>query len=139
VAEGCIMMRKCHLNTCPVGVATQDPVLRAKCQARPAPIVNFFFSVAEEARGIMAQLGVRTFDELIGRVDLLEADAAIDHWKGRGVDLSNLLLAADAAPGAPLHRTRAQDSPLPGALDWELIERSRAAIEDGTPIEAEVA
>ncbi len=113
-------------------------MLRARFAGTPEHVVNFFFFVAEEARQIMAQLGVRTFDELIGRVDLLEADAAIDHWKGRGVDLSKLLLAPDVPADAPLHRNRAQDSPLHGALDWELIERSRAAIEAGTPVEAEV-
>ncbi len=139
IATGCVMMRACHLNTCPVGIATQDPVLRARFAGTPEHVVNFFFFVAEEARQIMAQLGIRTFDELIGRVDLLEADAAIDHWKARGVDLSNLLLAPDVPAGAPLHRNRAQDSPLHGALDWELIERSRAAIEGGTPTEGEVA
>jgi glutamate synthase domain-containing protein 2/glutamate synthase domain-containing protein 1/glutamate synthase domain-containing protein 3 len=138
IATGCVMMRACHLNTCPVGIATQDPVLRARFAGEPEHVVNFFFFVAEEARQIMAQLGIRTFDELIGRVDLLEANAAIDHWKGRGVDLSRLLAAPDVAPGAPLHRTRAQDSPLPGALDWELIELARPAIEDGTPVEGDL-
>ena len=139
IATGCVMMRACHLNTCPVGIATQDPVLRARFTGTPEHVVNFFFFVAEEARQIMARLGARTFDELIGRVDLLEADAAVDHWKARGVDLSKLLLAPDVPTGTPLHRNRAQDSPLAGALDWELIERSSAAIDGGAPVEAELA
>jgi glutamate synthase (NADPH/NADH) large chain/glutamate synthase (ferredoxin) len=138
IATGCVMMRACHLNTCPVGIATQDPVLRARFAGTPEHVVNFFFFIAEEARQLMAQLGVRTFDELIGRVDLLEADDAIEHWKARGVDLSNVLLAPDVPAGTPLHRIRHQDSPLHGALDWELIERSRAAIEGGTSIVGDV-
>ncbi len=134
IAAGCVMMRACHLNTCPVGIATQDPVLRARFAGTPEHIVNFFFYVAEEARQLMAKLGVRRFDDLIGRVDLLSADDAVDHWKARGVDLSNLLVRPDVPADAPLRRLRAPDSPLPGALDWELIELAG----DG-PIEAEVA
>src|SRR5215469_11005760 len=113
IATGCVMMRACHLNTCPVGIATQDPELRKRFAGKPEHVVEFFFFVAEEARQLMARLGIARFDDLIGRVDLLEANAAIEHWKARGVDLSKLLHAPDAAPGAPLHRTRAQDSPLP--------------------------
>ncbi len=138
VATGCVMMRACHLNTCPVGIATQDPVLRERFQGTPEHVVNFFFFVAEEARQIMAELGIRRFDDLVGRVDLLEADDAIDHWKARGIDLSNLLLAPDVPEGTPLRRTRGQDSPLPAALDWELIELARPAIEDGTPVTGEL-
>ena len=105
IATGCVMMRACHLNTCPVGIATQDPELRKRFAGTPEHVVNFFFFVAEEARQIMAQLGIARFDDLIGRVDLLEADEAIDHWKARGVDLSNLLLAPDVPGGhaAPPH------------------------------------
>ncbi len=91
IATGCIMMRACHLNTCPVGIATQDPELRKRFEGKPEHVVNFFFFVAEELRGIMASLGVRTMDELIGRTDLLEADDAIEHWKARGVDLTHIL------------------------------------------------
>src|SRR6185503_12154106 len=91
IAAGCVMMRACHLNTCPVGIATQDPVLRERFAGTPEHIVNFFFFVAEEARALMARLGVRRFDDLVGRVDLLRTDDAVDHWKARGVDLSNLL------------------------------------------------
>ncbi len=139
VATGCVMMRACHLNTCPVGVATQDPVLRRRFAGTPEHVVNFFFFVAEEARQIMAELGVARFEDLVGRVDLLEADDAVDHWKARGIDLANLLLLPDAPAGTPRRRTKAQESPLAGALDWELIERSRAAIAEGTPVTGELA
>jgi len=138
VATGCVMMRACHLNTCPVGIATQDPVLRLRFAGTPEHVVNFFFFVAEEARAIMAELGIARFDDLIGRVDLLEADDAVDHWKGRGIDLSNLLHLPDAPPGTPLRRTRAQDSPLESALDWQLIELAKPAIEDAEPVTADV-
>src|SRR6185436_6293565 len=91
IATGCIMMRACHLNTCPVGIATQAPELVKRFKGQPEHVINFFFFVAEELRGIMAKLGVRSVDELIGRADLLEMDDAIEHWKGRGVDLSQIL------------------------------------------------
>jgi glutamate synthase domain-containing protein 2/glutamate synthase domain-containing protein 1/glutamate synthase domain-containing protein 3 len=138
IATGCVMMRACHLNTCPVGIATQDPILRARFAGTPEHVVNFFFFVAEEARAIMAELGIRRFEDLIGRVDLLEADDAIDHWKARGIDLSKLLHLPDAPLGTPLHRTRAQDSPLESALDWELIGLAESAIKDGQPVSAEL-
>jgi glutamate synthase (NADPH/NADH) large chain/glutamate synthase (ferredoxin) len=138
VATGCVMMRACHLNTCPVGVATQDPVLRRRFAGTPEHVVNFFFFVAEEARKIMAELGIATFEELVGRVDLLEADDAVDHWKARGIDLSNLLRGPDVSEGAPLRRTRPQDSPLDSALDWELIELAQPALEAGTPVAADL-
>jgi glutamate synthase domain-containing protein 2/glutamate synthase domain-containing protein 1/glutamate synthase domain-containing protein 3 len=136
IASGCIMMRACHLNTCPVGIATQDPELRARFAGQPEHVVNFFFFVAEEVRRIMARLGVRRFEDLVGRVDLLSADAAVDHWKARGVDLSPLL--APPPPGAPLRRLHPPESPLPGALDWRLIELAQPAIERGERVEAEV-
>jgi glutamate synthase domain-containing protein 2/glutamate synthase domain-containing protein 3 len=122
IAAGCVMMRACHLNTCPVGIATQDPVLRQRFAGTPEHVVNFFFFVAEEARQLMARLGIRRFDDLIGRVDLLKTTEAIDHWKARGVDLAALLLPAPE--GVPLRRLHAPDSPLPGALDWELIGKT---------------
>ena len=125
IATGCIMMRACHLNTCPVGVATQDPELRKRFKGQPEHVVNFFFYVAEEARQIMARLGIARFEDLIGRVDLLEADEAMEHWQARGIDLSNVLRLPEVSEGAPLRRTHAQVSPLPGALDWQLIELAR--------------
>ncbi len=139
IATGCVMMRACHLNTCPVGIATQDPELRKRFAGTPEHVVNFFFFVAEEARRIMAQLGIARFEELVGRVDLLEADEAIEHWKGRGIDLSNLLAMPAVPEGTPLRRLEPQASPLPGALDYELIERSRPALEHGTPVHGELA
>jgi len=138
IAAGCVMMRACHLNTCPVGIATQDPVLRARFAGQPEHVVNFFFFVAEEVRQIMARLGIRTFNELIGRVDLLEMDGAIEHWKARGVDLSSLLTPLEVPAGTPLRRTRAQDSPLPGALDYTLIALAKPALDDGEPVTGEV-
>ncbi len=137
VATGCVMMRACHLNTCPVGIATQDPELRRRFQGQPEHVVNFFFFVAEEARRIMARLGVRRFEELVGRVDLLEADDAIERWKARGIDLSNILRMPDVPPGTPLRRTRAQVSPLGDALDWQLVETAAPALERGEPVAAE--
>jgi len=134
IASGCVMMRACHLNTCPVGIATQDPELRARFAGTPEHVVNFFFFVAEEVRQLMAGLGIARFEDLVGQVELLESDEAIEHWKARGIDLSRLLAIPDAPEGAPRRRTRAQDSPLPGALDFELIERARPALEDGTPV-----
>ena len=92
IVEGCIMMRKCHLNTCPVGIATQDPVLRKKFTGQPDHIVNFFFFVAEEVRQIMAKLGFRTINEMVGRVDKLKVQKAVDHWKAKGLDLTPLLI-----------------------------------------------
>jgi glutamate synthase domain-containing protein 2/glutamate synthase domain-containing protein 1/glutamate synthase domain-containing protein 3 len=122
VASGCVMMRACHLNTCPVGIATQDPELRQRFAGKPEHVVDFFFFVAEEVRQIMAGLGIARFEELVGRVDLLEPDTAIERWQERGIDLANILRVPDVPAGTPLRRTRAQVSPLPGALDYELIE-----------------
>ena len=106
VATGCVMMRACHLNTCPVGIATQDPELRKRFRGTPEHVVNFFFFVAEEVRELMARLGVARFEDLVGRVDLLEADGAVEHWKARGIDLSNLLRRPDVPEGTPLRRTQ---------------------------------
>ena len=129
VAEGCIMMRKCHLNTCPVGVATQDPELRKKFQGKPEHVINFFFFVAEEVREIMAQLGIRTFDELIGRTDLLDMRAGIDHWKANGLDFQRIFHRVDT--DTEVHHTELQDHGLEAAMDHQLIERSRPALERG--------
>jgi len=137
IAAGCIMMRACHLNTCPVGIATQDPELRKRFKGLPEHIVNFFFFVAEEAREIMASLGIRSMDELIGRSDLLEHDEAIAHWKARGVDLSNILAMPEVAEGAPRRRVRPQEPVLDDALDWDLVDASGPALNDGTPVTIE--
>ena len=138
IATGCIMMRACHLNTCPVGIATQDPELRKRFEGQPEHVVNFFFFVAEEVREIMASLGVRTFDELIGRADLLVADDAIDHWKARGVDLTHLLHRPELPEGTPLRRMEAPPEVLSDALDHELIEKAGPAIERGERVEVTV-
>jgi glutamate synthase (NADPH/NADH) large chain/glutamate synthase (ferredoxin) len=122
IATGCVMMRACHLNTCPVGIATQDPELRRRFRGKPEHVIEFFFHVAEDVRSIMGALGIARFDDLVGRVDLLEPDDAIEHWQQRGIDLSNLLRAPDVPDGTPLRRTRPQATPLGDALDWQLID-----------------
>jgi glutamate synthase domain-containing protein 2/glutamate synthase domain-containing protein 1/glutamate synthase domain-containing protein 3 len=122
IVTGCVMMRACHLNTCPVGVATQDPELRKRFRGKPEHVIEYFFHVAEDVREIMASLGVRRFDDLVGRVDLLEPDGALSHWQARGLDLTHLLRAPDVPDGTPLRRMEPQASPLEGALDWQLIE-----------------
>ena len=126
VVEGCIMMRKCHLNTCPVGVATQDPVLRRKFQGKPEHVVNFFFFVAEEAREIMAQLGVRSMNELIGRSDLLEMKKGIEHWKAKGLDFSRIFQQPQVGAEVARYNCEEQDHGLAGALDHRLIELAAA-------------
>jgi glutamate synthase (NADPH/NADH) large chain len=135
VAEGCIMMRKCHLNTCPVGVATQDPVLRKKFAGKPEHVVNYFFFVAEEARSIMAQLGIRRFDELIGRTDLLDTRKGIEHWKARGLDFSRLFHQPAVPADVPRYQVELQDHGLERALDNKLIERCRPAIDKGEKVQ----
>ena len=135
IALGCIMMRVCHLNTCPVGVATQDPELRARFAGEPDHVVNYLVMVAEEARAIMASLGLFSLDEAIGRSELLVPDAKVDHWKARGVDLRSLLVVPEeAADGRARHNTRAQEPVLGDAIDHELIERCGEAIERGEPV-----
>jgi glutamate synthase (NADPH/NADH) large chain/glutamate synthase (ferredoxin) len=129
IATGCIMMRACHLNTCPVGIATQDPELRKRFQGQPEHVVNFFFFVAEEVREIMASLGVRTFDELIGRTDLLSSAEAVEHWKARGINLESLLATPELPEGAPRHRVEPPPPVLEDALDWELVEAARHVID----------
>ena len=140
ITMGCIMMRKCHLNTCPVGIATQDKQLREKFDGEPEQVVNYFFMVAEEARRIMARIGVRTMDELVGRVDLLETSAAIRHWKkADGLDLSPVLAPAPKPrPDTEIRCTIEQDHGLDEALDNTLIERSGPALEDGKPVRIEM-
>jgi len=135
VVEGCIMMRKCHLNTCPVGVATQDPELRKKFSGKPEHVVNYFFFIAEEARQIMAQLGMRTFDELIGRSDLLDMRAGLNHWKASGLDFSRLFAQPNVGADVPRFHTETQDHGLHKALDNKLIEKSRSAIDKGERVQ----
>lgn len=134
VVEGCVMMRKCHLNTCPVGVATQDPELRKKFQGKPEHVVNYFFFVAEEVREIMAQLGVRKFDDLVGRTDLLDVRDGVEHWKAKGLDFSRVFYRQEEAPREDTFHTQEQDHALDVALDNQLIERSRVALEKGEAV-----
>jgi len=134
IAMGCIMMRVCHLNTCPVGIATQDPELRKRFQGTPDHVVNYLMLVAEEVREIMASLGIRRFEEMIGRTELLDMDDAIEHWKARRVDLSMVLKSPDLPAGAPRSRTRSQVPVLDDALDWELVRRCAPAIERCEPV-----
>ncbi|NKI71735.1 glutamate synthase subunit alpha [Collimonas pratensis] len=131
VVEGCIMMRKCHLNTCPVGVATQDPVLRAKFSGKPEHVVNFFFFIAEEVRQIMAQLGLRDFNELIGRADLLDKSRALTHWKAQGLDFSRIFYQPALPEGGVYYHTEEQDHGLAKALDHKLIAQAKAALDKG--------
>jgi glutamate synthase (NADPH/NADH) large chain/glutamate synthase (ferredoxin) len=135
VAEGCIMMRKCHLNTCPVGVATQDPILRKKFSGKPEHVVNYFFFVAEEVRSIMAQLGITHFDELIGRSDLLDARKGLSHWKAQGLDFAKLFYQPKLSGSAVNYHTQTQDHGLDKALDNVLIQKSKPAIEHGERIQ----
>ncbi len=139
IAAGCIMMRKCHLNTCPVGVATQDPVLRARFTGQPEHVINYFFFVAEELREIMAAMGFRTLNEMIGRVDRLDVRPAVDHWKAHGVDLSRLLYAAPAGAPRGLWNMDRQDHGLDRALDHALIAAAQPALKDKKPVRGEFA
>ena len=134
VVEGCIMMRKCHLNTCPVGVATQDPLLRKKFSGKPEHVVNYFFFIAEEVRQIMAQLGVRTFDELIGRSDLLDTRKGVEHWKAQGLDFSRLFAQPIVPADVARFHVEKQDHALEKSLDVKLIERCQPAIQNGETV-----
>ena len=128
IAAGCIMMRKCHLNTCPVGIATQDPVLRKRFTGQPEHVINFFFFIAEEVRELMAKLGFRTFNEMVGQVDKLDMRQAVEHWKAKGVDLSRILYQAPAREGVAIYNCEKQDHHLDRAMDNELIELAAPAI-----------
>ena len=134
VVAGCIMMRKCHLNTCPVGVATQDPVLRRRFTGQPEHVVNYFFFVAEEVRELMAAIGVRRFDDLIGRADLLEKRAAIQHWKARGLDFTKIFHIPAGASSVARYHCEEQDHGLAGALDHTLLATAQAALEHGEKV-----
>ncbi|MGC2519062.1 MAG: glutamate synthase large subunit [Burkholderiales bacterium] len=131
VVSGCIMMRKCHLNTCPVGVATQDPVLRKRFQGRPEHVINYFFFVAEEARELMAKLGIRTLNDLIGRSDLLDMKPGIEHWKAKGLDFSKIFYQPKVGPEVARWNSERQDHGLERALDHRLIELARPALDRG--------
>ncbi|CAK0763559.1 Ferredoxin-dependent glutamate synthase 1 [Gammaproteobacteria bacterium] len=137
IVSGCIMMRKCHLNTCPVGVATQDPVLRKRFTGQPEHVVNYFFFVAEEVRRLMARLGVRRFSDLIGRRDLLDTRRAIDHWKARGLDFSRLFYHPVVDASVATHQCESQDHGLARALDHELIRQAQPALEHRQPVRIE--
>ena len=132
------MMRKCHLNTCPVGVATQDPVLRARFNGQPEHVINYFFFVAEEVREFMAKLGYRRFEDLVGQSQRLDMRRAIEHSKARGLDFSRILHKPEAAPGVAIHNCEEQDHGLERALDHELIRQARPAIDGGPPVRIEV-
>lgn len=134
VVSGCIMMRVCHLDTCPVGIATQNPELRKRFSGQPEFVVNFFEFVAEEVREIMAELGFRTIEEMVGHSEMLDTRAAVEHWKARGLDLAPILAAAENPYEQTMHQSVAQDHGLAEALDVELIEKSAGAIENGEPV-----
>ncbi len=139
VVSGCIMMRVCHLDTCPVGVATQNPTLRERFSGKPEFVVNFFEYIAEEVRELLAELGFRTLDEAIGQVDVLDVAKAVDHWKAAGLDLSPILHKPELPEGAALRNTTVQDHGLDRALDvTELLPLARAALEKGEPVRAQV-
>ncbi|MGE3148746.1 MAG: glutamate synthase large subunit, partial [Pseudorhodoplanes sp.] len=131
IAAGCIMMRKCHLNTCPVGVATQDPVLRERFKGAPEHVINYFFFVAEEVRELMASMGFRTFDEMIGQTQMLDQQALIEHWKAKGLDLSRLFVKPAAPAGVAIHHCEAQDHHLLTVLDRRLIAQAWPALDRG--------
>jgi glutamate synthase (NADPH/NADH) large chain len=138
IAAGCIYMRKCHLNTCPVGVATQDPVLRARFQGKPEHVINFFFFVAEEVRQYMAALGFRSFAEMIGQTEILDKSEAIDHWKAKGLDFTRLFHKPEVPKEVAVYNSERQDHHLEKVLDRKLIELSAAAIEEKKPVKIEL-
>ncbi len=134
IAAGCIMMRKCHLNTCPVGVATQDPVLRKRFTGQPEHVINYFFFVAEEVREIMAALGYRSFNEMVGQVQMLDQTALVSHWKAKGLDFSKLFVRQPELPGQMIYHTEEQNHHLEKVLDRELIAKAQVALDRGAPV-----
>ena len=138
VVSGCIMMRKCHLNTCPVGVATQDPALRRKFSGQPEHVVNFFFFIAEELRELMAKMGVRRLNDLIGRVDLLDMKKGVEHWKTKGLDYSKIFHAPPRLPEDPVMHCETQDHGLAKALDNQLIELAKPALDKGKAVKIDL-
>ena len=139
IAAGCIMMRKCHLNTCPVGVATQDPVLRKRFKGAPEHVVNFFFFLAEDVREIMASLGVKKFDELVGRSDWLDKKPAIEHWKAKGLDFARIFHRPEVGPEVAIRHVELQKHPIDTVLDRTLIAKAQDALEGGAPVVIESA
>jgi glutamate synthase (NADPH/NADH) large chain len=139
IAAGCIMMRKCHLNTCPVGVATQDPVLRKRFKGQPEHVINYFFFVAEEVREIMAELGYRRFDEMIGQMQMLDQRKLIEHWKAKGLDFSKLFTKPKADKNTKIFKSEAQDHKIKDILDRKLIAESQAALDRGAPVRLQTA
>ncbi len=138
IAAGCLMMRKCHLNTCPVGIATQDPRLRQRFKGAPEHVINYFFYVAEEVRELMADIGVRTFDELIGQTDILDQEAAVDHWKAHGLDFAKLFELPDVPDDVARYNSERQDHGLEKVLDNKLIKLAKPALTDGTAVREEL-
>jgi glutamate synthase (NADPH/NADH) large chain len=134
IAAGCIMMRKCHLNTCPVGVATQDPVLRKRFKGQPEHVINYFFFVAEEVRELMAEMGYRTVDEMIGQMQMFDQRRVVDHWKARGLDFSNLFVKPEVDEGVKIYKCEPQDHKIHDILDRKLIAQSQAALDRGAPV-----
>jgi len=137
ISAGCIMMRKCHLNTCPVGIATQDPVLRKRFTGTPEHVINYFFFVAEEVRELMARLGFRSFSEMVGQVGKLDMRRAIGHWKAQGVDLSRILHEVRPQPGVAIHNCERQEHHLEQAMDNAFIAAARPALDNGAPVRIE--
>jgi glutamate synthase (NADPH/NADH) large chain len=137
IAAGCIMMRKCHLNTCPVGVATQDPVLRKRFTGQPEHVINYFFFVAEEVREIMASLGYRTFNEMVGQTQMLDQTRLVAHWKAKGLDFSKLFVRQKELEGQKIYRSEAQNHHLEAVLDRRLIAQAQAALDRGAPVKIE--
>ncbi len=139
IAMGCLMMRKCHLNTCPVGIATQHPELRRRFKGTPEHVINYFFFVAEEVREYMARMGFRTFDEMIGRTEFLDKEEALEHWKAQGLDFSRLFEKPDAPEDVAIYHCETQNHPIKDVLDRKLIELARPALENREPVRAEIA
>jgi glutamate synthase (NADPH/NADH) large chain len=135
IAAGCIMMRKCHLNTCPVGVATQDPVLRRRFRGQPEHIINYFFFVAEEVRELMAEMGYRTFDEMIGQMQMFDQRRLVAHWKAKGLDFSRLFTKPHATHGVKIYKSESQDHRLDSILDRKLIAQAQVALDRGAPVD----
>src|SRR5213078_258271 len=138
IAAGCIMMRKCHLNTCPVGVATQDPVLRKRFTGQPEHVINYFFFVAEEVREIMAALCYRTFNDMVGQTQMLDQSTLVAHWKAKGLDFSKLFVRQKELHGQKIYHAEPQNHHLQAVLDRKLIEKAQAALDRGAPVKIDM-